>query len=66
MGCKTDEICDSEEKNTSGELDEPKNGIGSRGVKLSDVMVTGRQKLEVSELKWPKASWSSWETRKRR
>lgn len=33
-----------------------------RGVRLSDVMVTGRQKVEGSELKRVKASCSSEET----
>ena len=62
MGFRMDEICGSEEKNDSGEDADPENGIGSRGVRLSDVIVTGRQKLVVSELKRLKASWSSWET----
>lgn len=37
-------------------------GIGSSGVRLSEVIVTGRQKVELSEVKRVKASWSSEET----
>lgn len=48
-------------KNSSGD-EVPENEIGSSGVRLSDVMVTGRQKVEGSEVKRPKASWSSDET----
>jgi hypothetical protein len=61
LGCRTDESCGSDEKNASGP-EEPVNGIGSSGVRLSDVIVTGRQKLEVSEVKRLKASCSSEET----
>ena len=56
MGCRTDESLGSVEKKSSGLEDDPENGIGSSGVNLSDVMVTGRQKLDASELKREKAS----------
>lgn len=49
-------------KKTFGSVGEPVNWIGERGVKLSEVIVTGRQKVESSELKRVKASWSSGET----
>lgn len=49
-------------KNASGSVGEPVNSIGLRGVRLSDVIVTGRQKVESSEVKRVKASWSSGET----
>lgn len=62
MGCRTDESCGSDEKNASGPEEAPEKGIWSSGVRLSDVMVTGRQKLEVSEVKRLKASCSSEET----
>lgn len=62
MGWRTEEIAGSEEKKLSGLDAVPLNGIGLSGVRLSPVMVTGRQKLEVLALKVVKASWSSWET----
>jgi hypothetical protein len=40
----------------------PWNEIGASGVRVSAVMVTGRQKVEVSELKRVKASCSAAET----
>jgi hypothetical protein len=43
-------------------VEEPEKGIGDNGVRLSAVMVTGRQKIEGSEVKRLKASWSSEET----
>lgn len=62
MGCRIEEIWESEEKNASGVVGEPVKGIVVRGVRLSAVMVTGRQKIEGSEVKRLKASWSSEET----
>jgi hypothetical protein len=43
-------------------VEEPVKEIGVRGVRVSPVMVTGRQKVEGSVVKWLKASWSSEET----
>lgn len=54
--------CGREVKNASGSAGDPVKGTGVRGVRLSDVIVTGRQKVEVSEVKRVKASWSSEET----
>lgn len=62
LGCRTEESWGSEVKNASEVAEEPLNGMGSRGVRLSEVIVTGRQKVELSELKRVKASWSSEET----
>lgn len=47
------ESCESEEEN------EDEEGIVGRGVRLSEVMVMGRQKREGSVVKVVKASWSS-------
>lgn len=55
-------ICGREVKNAFGSVGDPVNGIGVSGVRLSDVIVTGRQKVDVSEVKRVKASWSSEDT----
>lgn len=47
------ESCESDEEN------EDEEGIVGRGVRLSEVMVMGRQKREESVVKVLKASWSS-------
>lgn len=47
------ESCESEA------LNEDEEGIAGRGVRLSEVMVMGRQKREESLVKVVKASWSS-------
>lgn len=57
-----DESCGSDEKKASGSEEAPAKPIGVSGASFSDVMVTGRQKLEVSEVKRLKASCSSEET----
>lgn len=62
LGCRIEEIWRSEEKNASGLDAEPEKGIGVSGVRVSAVMVTGRQKVEGSVVKRLKASWSSGET----
>lgn len=50
----------AEKKSSVDEL--PWKGIGASGVRVSAVMVTGRQKIEESELKRANASCSSEET----
>jgi hypothetical protein len=62
LGCRIDESCGSDEKNASGPDEAPEKPIGVSGVSFSDVIVTGRQKVEVSEVKRLKASCSSEET----
>lgn len=49
-------------KKSSGLDEDPEKGIAGCGVRVSPVMVTGRQKRDASELKRVKASWSSVET----
>lgn len=51
-------------KNASGLVGElePVKGIAGKGVRVSAVMVTGRQKVEGSVVNRLKASWSSEET----
>lgn len=61
LGCRTEESCGRAEKKESAD-GVPWKGIGVSGVRVSAVMVTGRQKVEVSELKRAKASCSSEET----
>jgi len=53
LGSRTEESWESEERKSE---EVPLNGSGLSGVRLSAVMVTGRQKLEVSALKAVKAS----------
>lgn len=62
MGCRTLDSCERSEAKESSE-DVPWKGIGSSGVRVSPVIVTGRQKREASELKLAKAFLSSEETK---
>lgn len=61
LGCRTEDSCGRAEKKESAD-GVPWKEIGANGVRVSAVMVTGRQKVEVSELKRAKASCSSEET----
>ena len=61
LGWRTEDSWGRAEKKAFGE-GLPWNEIGSSGVRVSAVMVTGRQKIEESELKRANASCSSAET----
>lgn len=62
FGSRTEDSCGREEKKSSGLEEEPEKEMGDLGVRLSPVMVTGRQKRDASVEKRVKASWSSVET----
>lgn len=61
LGCRTEDSWGRAEKKESAD-GVPWKEIGVKGVRVSAVMVTGKQKVEVSELKRAKASCSSEET----